>query len=92
MFHLIILASSWTFSVSFLAHAKVFSVLWQAGGRARENAEQQQVSRYHSVFDTLLEYNLALGTQWYSPVTLCLFSLLVSSLCLFINALYSLEN
>lgn len=92
MFHLIILASSWTFSVSFLAHAKVFSVLWQAGGRARENAEQQQVRRYHSVFDTLLEYNLALGTQWYSPVTLCLFSLLVSSLCLFINALCSLEN
>ena len=42
---------------------------WQAGSRAGEAAEQQ-VSRYHSVFYTLLEYNLALGKQWYSPVTL----------------------
>ena len=92
MFHWVILASSWTFNVRLLAHTKVFSSLWQAGGRAGETAEQWQVSRYHSVFYTLLEYNLALGTQWYSPVTLCLFSLLVSSLCLFINSLYSLEN
>lgn len=53
-------------------------LLWQAGGRAGEAAEQQQIGRYHSVFYTLLEYNLALGTQWYSPVTLrllCLFPL-----------------
>lgn len=46
------------------------SSLWQVGGRAGEAAEQQPVSRYHSVFYSLLEYNLTLGTKWYSPVTL----------------------
>lgn len=70
--------------------------LWQTGGRAGEAAEQQQVSRYHSFFYTLLEYHFTLAAQWYSPVTLWVLSHVVHSfywfLGLIINAMYTMEN
>lgn len=59
----------------------------QAGGRA---AEKQQIGRYNAVLYTLLEYNIPLGRQWYSPAEpVFIFS---RSICPFINGLYNVKE
>lgn len=71
------------------------SLVLQAGGRAGEAAAQQQVGGYDSVFYSLLEFNLTLGTKWYKffnfMTPMCRLSDGFCH-CFVIRGPYSLEN